>query len=335
MLQNKRRQIKPAIIFSIFWGLLLPQLIYSQTIGLQTAKNGLLLGGQATFDFYKPYVSIFAHIKPNSTPLIIQQGDESKIYSLLLNQMYYPKFILFQTTFYQLSSLSSYLETDHDKIFARFDLIGDINLLKSIGGGFEEPYAFTLFLGNLVYLSYIDSTRTESLKRRQSGSALAGLAFSWGNHQICDNIYFHDFWYQIELMLTGVLKEQTARKITWNFRAGVKYHKNNLMPDVFIFSVERSHSTFYPAGFSLIKNSVFKYRVYLPLSKTSEMPFFVYQHFSFGKKIPVTLIGKKMLLVLGVGARWEWIAKYDRRRKQFESSPSANFLWLVQPNIEF
>lgn len=308
--------------------------LFSQTIAFQTKKFGLLSGTQATFDVYKPYFSVFTHIKPKSSQLIIDQNNEKKIYSLLLSQMFSPKFILIQSTFYQLSSLSSYLETDHLNYFNRFKIIGEMNLLRSLGGGYEEPYAFTLFLGNVLYLRYNEPGDQMNGKRKQSGSALAGFAVSFGKHQICDNIYFHDFWYQIELVLTGKLNEQKNKKMSWNFRAGTKIHEKDLLLDVLIFSIERNHSIYTATGFSILQNSVFKYVTYLPLSSGQNTPFLVYQQLSYGKKFPVSLLGKKVFLVFGIGIRWEWITRYACELRQSEEKPTGNFLWLIQPNIE-
>jgi len=136
-------------------------------------------------------------------------------------------------------------------------------------------------------------------------------------------------------MLVGDLKEKNVRKISWNFRFGIKQHNNKIFRNVFLFAVERSHSIFKRTGLSFIKNSILKYKSYVPTSFMDNPPFFVFHHFSFGKKIPIKLLNRKMFLVFAGGIRWEWIYRYDRKIKKFESKPSGNFIWLIQPNIEF
>ena len=113
--------------------------IISQTIAIQGKPGGYLTGAQITFDIYRPYLSIYGNFRKNTKPNIIKQGDESKIYSYLGKQILSPKFVLLQTTFYQLSALSSYLETDEQNHFNRFNSVGGINLLSSVGMGNEEP----------------------------------------------------------------------------------------------------------------------------------------------------------------------------------------------------
>jgi len=274
-------------------------------------------------------------LKQHDKPTIIQSDEEREIYSILCRRFLAPKFILFQTTIYPLSALSSYLETDYPGVYDKFNIGYDINIMRSIGAGHEEPYAFSLFLGNILLLSYVKTDKKKQTQLKQSGSALAGLVFSTGNHQICDNIYLNDPWYQFELMLVGKLNEHQVRRMSWNFRLGVKYHKNNLIRDVIILSLEKNNTDWRPTGFSLFKNSIFKYKAYIPVSFSDNPPFSVYQLFSYGKKVPVTLFKKKVFLILAGGVCWDWVYRYDRNLKEFENKPSGHLTWLIQPNIEF
>ncbi|MBL7093904.1 hypothetical protein ISS22_08015 [candidate division KSB1 bacterium] len=308
---------------------------FSQSIRFQSKPADFLIGGQLTFDIYKPYFSLYLNLKRYDRPTIIKSGDEAYIYSDLIRRLYAPRFVLFQTTFYQFSALSSYLEKDHPKIFNRFNTYFDINIIRSIGSGFEEPYSFSLFMGNIVLLGYDSKNNNDSKPMKQAGSALAGFLMSSGNHQICDNIYLDDRWYQYEFMLVGDLREKNFRRISWNFRFGFKHHSNKLFRNVFLFSVERNHSTWEKTGFSFIKNSVFKYKSYVPASFSDNPPVFVYHHFSFGKKIPIKFLKRKIFLVLAGGIRWERIYRYNRFINKFDLKPSGNFIWLIQPNIEF
>ncbi|HDP97584.1 MAG TPA: hypothetical protein ENN22_00160 [bacterium] len=304
-----------------------------QTIAFQKNMSGYYCGAQATFDLYKPYASLFINLKKNNKPIIIDSGRESEIISLFSKNFLSPKFMLLQSTFYQLSALSSYLETDHPSIFNRFNTYFDINLIRSIGAGYKEPYAFTLFLGNSLFLSYNESDQPG--KRKQSGSALAGFAFNAGFHNILDNIYVTGFWYQPELVFVGKLHEPERRRISWDFRLGTKINRSHLVRDVIVFSVERNHSSYQPADWSFFDNSLLKYRLYIPTSFSDNPPWSTYQYFIYAKKFPIKLFGKTRFVVIGGGICWEWIYHYDRQLKQFEAQPSGKITWLIQPNIEF
>ncbi len=324
---------KKVILWLFFF--LLGSNSYAQTIAFNSKAKGYYYGGQFTFDLYKPFISTYAHFKKNVLPVLINPDEGKVTYFILLRRFFEPKFFLFQTTFYQLASLSTVLETDYSDTFNRFNINGDLNIIRSIGGDYEDPYAFTIFLGNVLYLIFAPNVNDKPVKKKQSGSALAGFAYSFGYHQISDNIYLHDHWHQFEILLVGKLKEPGIRKMSWNFRFGVKYHNNPLFRNIFIVSLERNHSHYKFNHFSFTKNSVFKYKVYIPMSFSDNPPFTVYQYISYGKKFPISLFRKKMFLVFGGGVKWEWVYKFDRKIKKFQEKPSGNLVWLIQPNIEF
>jgi len=304
---------------------------FGQSLAFHSNLAGYHLGGQVTFDIYKPFSSFYFHLKRLQAPVALRQGDETEIYAQLASRLLFPSYVLFQVTGYPLSALSSYLETNRYDDFRRFDVYQDLNLLRSIGSGFEEPYAFSLLLGNILFLAYSDSS---GKRLKQSGSALAGLLISTGKHQIYNNISLHDFWYQIELMLTGSLNEPQRRRIHWNFRIGAKLHDNPFFSDMFTLSVERSHTNWQRVPWSLLKNSVFKYQGHFPFNfrdKTASAS----QVISYGKKLPITLFHRNMFLTLSLGIRWEKVRNYDHTRHHFEPYPNRQLVWLVQPNIEF
>jgi len=303
-----------------------------QSLTFHSELIGFHVGGQLTFDLYKPFASCFLNLKRHQPPVALQQGEEIDIYKKLGRQIFFPGYLLFQTTAYPLSALSSYLETDYLNSFNKFQLINDINILRSIGAGFEEPYAFSVFLGNILFLAYYDSYQA---KRKQSGSALAGFLITTGRHQIYNNIYIHDKWYQFELMLIGNLNEPRIRRLSWNFRVGAKLHENRLLRDVFTLSIERSHTDWRQSGWSFAKNSVIKYQGHFPMPNKEDKNPSASQLFSYGKKFPLSLFNKKVFIILSVGFRWERVRYYNHDLKQFDDTPSNQFIWIIQPNIEF
>lgn len=320
----------------LFFVLLQISVFHSAAMGQSLVFNskvaGFGFGSQLTFDIYKPFASFYLNIKRYQKPIVLQQGDESEIYRRLARQLLLPKYVLFQITGYPLSALSSYYETDRYKTYQKLTFFDDLNLLRSIGAGFEEPYAFSLLLGNVMFLAYSGDGET---KLKQSGSALAGFLISHGRHQIYNNIYLHDAWCQIELMLTGTLKEPKRRRITWNFRLGAKLHQNDFIRDTFTMAIERSHTEWSYRGWALAKNSVFKYAAHVPSpTPTKKFPA-TSQLFSYGKKFPVTVLQKRVFLILALGAKWEWIRWYDHASNRFEENASSQFTFLLQPNIEF
>ncbi|HEX9973224.1 MAG TPA: hypothetical protein VGD14_14225 [bacterium] len=322
---------------SILYVLLLQILVISpaaigQSLVFHSKVAGFDLGSQLTFDLYKPFASLYFNIKRYQKPVVLTQGNEAEIYTRLGRQLLLPKYLLFQITGYPLSAISSFYETDRYVSYQKFAFFDDINILRSIGAGFEEPYAFSLFLGNVLLLAYSDGAET---KLRQSGSALAGFLISHGRHQIYNNIYLHDSWYQFELMLIGNLKEPNQRRISWNFRIGAKLHQNDFIRDTITMAIERNHTDWQFKGWSLAKNSVLKYAAHFPSpTPTNRMPS-TSQLFTFGKKFPVTILQKRIFLILGLGVQWEWIRLYDHSLNRFDENASSQLTFLIQPNIEF
>ena len=303
-----------------------------QSLVFHSKISGFGLGSQLTFDIYKPFASLYFNIKRYQKPVVLTQGNEAEIYSRLGRQLLFPKYVLFQVTGYPLSAVSSYYETDRFDTYQKFTFFDDINILRSIGSGFEEPYAFSLFLGNIAFLAYSDGA---AAKLKQSGSALAGFLISHGRHQIYNNIYLHDSWYQFELMLVGALKEPGKRRISWNFRIGAKLHQNDFIRNTMTMAVERNHTDWHFRGWSLAKNSVLKYAAHFPSPTPTNRAPSTSQLFSYGKKFPLTVLQKKMLFILGLGVRWEWIRLYDHSQQSFNQEASRQVTFLIQPNIEF
>ncbi len=303
-----------------------------QSIAFHSKPLGYHVGGQLTFDIYKPFTSIYLNMKRLQKPVALQKGEEGEIYLRLGRRLIFPSYLLFQITGYSLSALSSYAETDRYNTYHRFTVYSDLNILRSIGVGFEEPYAFSIFLGNVLFLAYQDSAANQL---KQSGSAVAGFLISMGKHQIYNNIYLHDSWYQIELMLVGNLNEPKRRKILWNFRIGAKFHQNEFFRDAFTISIERSHTDWRSTSWSLVKNSVFKYQAYLPIPWFEDRNRAASHLITYGKKFPINLFHRKVFFVLGVGMRWEWVRLYDHNLDQFDSDPKSQLTWLIQPNVEF
>ena len=327
---REKINISIILIFAILF--FLPNRNFCQSIAFHSKPLGFHVGGQLTFDIYKPFTSLYLNFKRLQEPVALKKGEEGNIYLSLGRRLIFPGYLLFQATGYPLSALSSYFETDRYKSYNRFNINGNFNVLRSFGAGFEEPYAFSLFLGNVLFLAYED--RSER-RLKQSGSALAGFLISSGKHQIYNNIYLHDSWYQIELMLVGNLNEPKRRKISWNFRLGAKLHQNEFLQDVFTLTIERSHTDWRSTRWSLAKNSTFKYQAHFPIPSSKEGTPASSHLITYGKKFPFKVFQRKMFFVLGLGVRLEWTKFYNHDLDQFDAEPKSQLIWLIQPNLEF
>ncbi len=312
--------------------LLWPCFCHSQLAKFRSRPFGYLIGGQLSLDIYKSYAPFYIHLERNKKPAIWRKGEELEIYSDLSQRLLFPRYLVLQVTAYPVASLSSFMETDRYSTYQRFELIPNINLIRSIGAGDEEPYAFSLLMGNILFLAYEDSI---SQKLKQSGSAIAGLLFSTGGHQIYNNIYLHDQWYQVELILTGNLQEHRKRKLAWNFRFGIKLHQNDFFNHEITMAIERNHSERRAHLWSLSKNSIFKFNTHIPFGDMDGQIALPRYLILMGKKIPMTLMNRSIFATLSFGVRWERTRQFNHYLREFEPVSLRRVTWLVQPNIEF
>lgn len=308
----------------------------SQTFNFRTPIKGFETGLTISIGAYKTYANGFINLQRRGTTPIFSPKDELPIYRWLLARLLMPRYLVLQATAYPLATTSSQLETFHPQEFNRFELL-EMNLLRSIGTGPEEPYALSLLLGNFAFFGYKEKLNENQFRKKQSGSALAGFLFTTGHWHINDNIRIDDRWWQIELILTGNLKEPNKRNLDWNFRIGTKLNQNDFVPDVAIISLYRSHTAWRQVKFfSLVHNSRLQYEAHFHIgSEWRRSPFIVRQLFSYGKKIPFKLAGRFVALRVGGGVLWEWVRLYDHEHRFFELEETTQLIWLIQPSVEF
>jgi hypothetical protein len=309
--------------------------VSAQTLNFRTSVVGFESGMTLSAGAYKSYASTFLMLQKRKSTRIFRPTQESKIYTWLLSHLYKPRYLVLQSTFFPLACGSSQIETYHPRIFNRFEFMG-MNLLKSVGAGYEEPYAVSMLFGNFALFGYRYHDENNRMRIRQSGSALAGMMITAGHLHIHDNIRVDDRWWHLELILTGQLKEPLIRNLEWNFRVGAKIHETPLAPDVLIFVLHRSHTEWNFRKFSILRNSRIHYEFHIPIGDDwGRLPFTIRQHLSYGKKFPFKLWGRFWALRLGGGILWEYTRLFDSENRGFEQKESSHISWLIQPSIEF
>lgn len=302
----------------------------------RTRVLGFYLGGQATWSPYKTYGSLYFNFQRGARLEVMTPQDELRIFQRLLSQFYRPRYFLFQATVYPAATVSSFTETDYPRQFKKFTVYDDLNLLRSVGSGYEEPYALSVFLGNIIFFTRQQLTENTLPASRQTGSALAGILVSGGHWHIQDNIRIDDKWYEFQFMLTGKYSEPRLQRVGWDVRLGCRLHANELISDVALIGFRRDHSDWRYRGWSLRRNIEFKYTGYLPIGADAhELPLFVRHLWVVTKKYPVRFWKYDLFLKMGVGILWEHLKRYDREHHTFDNYATSNLTWLLQPNVEF
>jgi hypothetical protein len=203
------------------------------------------------------------------------------------------------------------------------------NLIRAATNGFQEPYALSLFLGNVVRYRPIANTPQEKERNRQSGyqSSLGyvGYVVSYGSHHIKDNELFPDNWVELEWKIKG---DQlfTLLKLQWAFKLGVKLHQNEDIADVVFIGIKRDRLDYLADTWDFLENS--GYDIRFDFKTTDFKPARV--SFELNKKWPMK---QTLAFTLVLGFLWQSQSLYSGALDNYPGG--ENFQILLRPNIQF
>jgi len=290
--------------------------LHSQIISTESVKNYEI---ELEFDPYYSDVALYYGFTKRPIPYLGEQ-DELTIYRTLLYDSPLPRFLTLEASVYPLPVLGVYIKKNHPKFYDSANISEDANLIQSITSGFEEPYAFSVFLGNVV------SFKPKSAGKECQGKGYSGYLISAGDYHIKDSELVKDKWLEVEWKIKGdrIVPE---RKMRWSFRIGGIFHRHPEIKDVLYLSLYRDRIDYESRRFSLFKNTEFEYRFDID-KKNWE----IIRHFFLGgKSFP---LGKsKKVFKLRLGFLWEGSQKYTGSLRRIKSGEA--FRILFRPNIEF
>lgn len=267
-----------------------------------------------------PYYTNIAYFETLDDSPIPELGkrSEAEVYRDLFFRSYLPRFILVEASINPLPILGVYLKSEKGAgIYDEMHVTQDLNLVKVATAGFEEPYAISLFLGNMVKYDAADSSAVKS-------KGFMGYLASYGHLHIRDNELVEDRWTEFEWKIKGdqILEDL---KLSWSFRTGFKFHDNPYVTDEFYVAIKRERIQESGDVFSWIQNGgiEFKYRVDQGTGET------IGQQLIIDKKIPIK--PKGWVLSLGIGVVRDTPNKYsgplliDKNTASFVLRPSLSF----------
>ncbi|NLO91548.1 MAG: hypothetical protein GX410_06110 [Elusimicrobia bacterium] len=269
-----------------------------------------------------PYYASAGWYRTLSSKPIENMGKKTEweIYRQLLSK-FYPRTVVFELSVNPLPCLGTYIKKQAPKLYNKLNTYHDLNLVESVTAGFEEPWAASLFLGNVLEF--------ESVNKAYMGKrhGYAGFLFSVGNFHIKQNEMIHDDWLESEVKLKGeqLLKDRALR---WSFRVGLKHHGNPYIEDSIYAGIRRSRTDFSGTDNFFINNTGIEY--VLDLSRSRLEP--LRQLFLVEKKFP--LEHKRFAFSLGLGFVWTSSKKYTGPLADI-GRPGTNTELLIRPNIEF
>lgn len=249
----------------------------------------------------------------------VGEKKEFEIYRMLLSRgAILPQFLVFEASVNPLPYLGVYLKKNQPGFYEDAQISGSFNWVQAVTAGFEEPYAVSFLAGNVVGFDVQEGAET-------TGIGYSGYLYSAGNYHIKDNELIRDRWQELEWKMKGDRKSP-ARKLSWSFRVGAKFHENPYITDMFYLSFRRSRLDYRPVGDSLLNNSGFEYTV--DLNRDTFTP--IRHYFSLDKKWPIE--SRKIAFTLATGFIWEAAGKYTG---PLATGQGAGYQFLLRPNIEF
>ena len=267
------------------------------------------------------YSNVGLYFSPvDKTIPYIDSDDESEIYRDLLLRSYAPRDVVLEASVYPMPILGTLLRDHAADFYEDMQLSDEFNLVKSVTLGFDEPYAVSLFLGNVV------KYRAEELSELGSNKGYIGYLFSAGSKHIKDNQLIDDNWGEFEWKVKGDREIESVTH-SWSFRAGGKWHDNEDISDIYYLGMRRSHLDFDAPVLAWLPNSGIDYQIAFSQRENA----LIEQKLFFDKKLP--LRAWKVALNIKIGFIWKRAEKY--RGALATEGPGDEFYLVLRPDIEF
>jgi len=265
------------------------------------------------------YSNISAYFSLTNTPIPnVGERAEITIYKDMLLRSYLPRYILFEASINPLPILGVVVKSNLRDFYDWSEVSGSFNLVQSVTLGFEEPYAFSVFIGDVV--NFVKPGE----KTKSSNKGYMGYLVSAGNYHIKNNELIKDDWYEFEWKIKGD-REFTDNSTHWSFRIGAKVHENPNITDVLYISLRRSRTDFRASPYSIFENSGFEYTY--DMSSKGFAP--VRHYFLVDKKWPLKRVKTAFSVAVG------FILNKGRKYTGPLSEEEDSFQIIVRPNIEF
>jgi hypothetical protein len=274
---------------------------------------------QVVFELDAYYTDLDFVIALTRNPILdLGEKTEAEIYATLLTRAaVLPQFLVLEASINPLPYFGTYVRSHWKRFYQDAQLSDNFNWIKTLTAGFEEPYAFSVLVGNVANFEVPGLQDTKGL-------GYSGYLISYGNFHIKDNRLISDDWWEFEWKMKGDRKSP-VKKLNWSFRIGAKEHSNPNITDILYVSFRRSRVDYKSEGSFLFNNSGFEYTYSMDRRSFSAI-----QHYlTVDKKWP--LESWRIAPALGLGFVWESSRKYTGSLARGRD----NFQFIIRPNIEF
>lgn len=270
-------------------------------------------------DPYYSEVSLYFPLTDSPIPEITGV-DELEVYRKLFIDSLIPRYMLVEAAVFPLPLTGVALKRYQREFYEGFNVgTSDLNLLEAVTAGFQEPYALSFFIGDVV--SFVKPGE----KKVSSNKGYMGYLVSYSNQHIKRNVLIPDNNFEIEWKLKGerIFKED---KLSYSFRLGSKLHENPDITNTMYLGFRRNHLDFSADFLSYLNNSTIDFRWDFS-AKDGRL---LRQEYVIGKKFPIKKWG--VALKMDVGVIWEDPSRYTGGLRD---SDFQNISAVIRPNIEF
>jgi hypothetical protein len=261
------------------------------------------------------YTSIGLYLPLTRDPVRhVGERGEVDLYWALLPRSPIPRFLVLEASVNPMPCLGLLVRDRDRSFYDRTQLDRNTNLVRAVTAGFEEPWAASLFLGDVVNFDVRG-------RRDVEGKGYFGIVLSAGDRHIKDNVAVDDPWLEAELKLKGD-RTSPVKKLSWSFRIGAKLHSNGDVVDTLYLGIRRSRVDHAAAPW-YVANSGVEVRVD---AATDGRP--LRSSFLVDKKWPY----RKVAPSIAVGVLWDRGRSYVGR---LAADTPERVQLLLRPNVEF
>ncbi len=296
-------------------------------IGCAHANEEVDEGGAATeakpelvYEVDPYYTDVGYNIPLTHRPIpTIATNSETVILRELIKGSLLPQYMLVEASAYPMPLLGTYLKKHTPDFYKQGDIGNNFNFIESLTAGFQEPWAVSLFFGNVAKL------KRPNEKRNGNNYGYTGYLLSAGNKHIKNNTLVDDEWCELEWKIKGKL-DYADEKLAWSFRLGGKFNRNQEVNNVTYISLHRSNTDLRSKYLTWLENTNFDFSLHF-LQHGGQL---VRSELIAGKKI--LLFSYKFIPTFSTGFIWASPEEYSGTLKD---ATTNKLTFVIRPSIEF
>lgn len=257
--------------------------------------------------------------------------EEYIIYKHLISNLFSPRFVVLEASTYPMPVLGLLSRKYTPGFYNSAKITKNFNLIESItSSGFKEPWAFSLFIGDIIKFARIQKDEKETSLNKKGidydGKGYSGFLFSYGNYHIKRNELIKSHWLEMEIKIKAQ-KSSKNQKMYMSYKLGTKLYFNKDIKSLAYIGIKRDRLDYNYYKFSFIKNSLFEFRFDFDIETGDFLELFCI----IGKRFPL----KQSRIVPGfnIGVVWDLKSLYLDSLE--EPGAERKLTFIIRPSVRF